>query len=120
MKSALIDLLKWMFVASTIMTSLFSMQVFGTGLWSFVFLGIAIVVVLSIWIKKLIPLGVLLARIAGVLSVLALGLLMLAATTGGSFNLSESNQQFAMMLVLLSVFGLSAFAWPGMGVKKKE
>ena len=120
MKSALIDLLKWLFAASAIMTSLFSINVFGEGIWSFVFLGIAMVVVLSLWIRQLIPLGVLLARIAGVLSVMALGLLMLAATTGGSFNLSESNQQFALMLVMMSVFGLSAFAWPGLGKNKQQ
>ena len=56
-------------------------------------------------------LSVVLARISGVLSMLVLLLLLIAGTTGGSFNLSESNEVFWVLLLILSIFGLSAFFW---------
>ena len=120
MKDMLINLLKWLFSASAILASLYSMETFGAGLWSFLFLAIGLLVLLSLWIRKINPVAVVLARIAGVLSLLALGLLLLAATTGGSFRLSDSNQDFALMLALLSMFGLSAFGWPGLARDKKN
>ena len=61
--------------------------------------------------EKLNALSVVIVRVSGVLSTLALLLLLLAATVGGSFNLSKSNEIFVAMLFILSIFGLSAFFW---------
>lgn len=111
-KIMLINLLKWLFAASGIIFTIYSIRLFGQGIWAFAVFAAGMIVLLSVWIRQINAAAVWLARIAGVLSLVAFGLLMLAATTGGSFRLSESNQDIALLLVLLAVFGLSAFAWP--------
>lgn len=112
MKEMIVNLLKWLFAASAIIFTIYSIRLFGEGVWAFAVFAVGMIVLLSVWIRRINPVGVWLARIGGVLSLVAFGLLMLAATVGGSFRLSQSNQEMAMLLVMLSVFGLSAFAWP--------
>jgi len=45
----------------------------------------------------------------GVLSLFALALLLIAATIGGSFHMSESNQIVAVALALMALFGGAFF-----------
>ncbi len=108
----LTQLFKLLFSISATATSLFSIDIFGPGLWSLLFLGIALVVALSVFFRILHTTAVYISRISGVLVSVALILLLIAATTGGSFNMSESNEFFGFMLALLAFFGLSAFFWP--------
>lgn len=49
------------------------------------------------------------AKIIGVLSLLAFVLLLLASTIGGSSNMSESNQIIATALGLMALFGCLFF-----------
>ena len=111
-------LTKILFVAAAGAASIYSMSIFGPGLWSWVFGGIALAILFSIFVASLDPVAIVLGKISGILSGLALTLLLIAATTGGSFNMSESNEVFAYMLGILSVFGISAFFWDNRAFKK--
>jgi hypothetical protein len=52
------------------------------------------------------------ARATVMVSLIALVLLVVAATTGGSFSMSESNIILGLLMALLSFFELSAASWP--------
>ncbi len=108
----LIDILKIFFFISAATSSIYSINTFGPGFWSLLFIGISILVLLSVFIEKLNAFSVVIVRISGVLSTLAFLLLLLLAAVGGSFHLSKSNEIFAAMLFISSMFGLSAFFWP--------
>ncbi len=69
-------------------------------------------VAVSVKVASLHTLAVALARVSGILSVFALILLIAAGTLGGGFNLSSENAGTAVLLVLLSLTGLSALLWP--------
>jgi len=91
---------------------LYSISIFGTGMWSYIILGVAVLQFVSLVISPLNKIAALAARATGIVSVIALALLLVAATTGGSFSMSESNIILSFLMVLLSVFGLSAASWP--------
>lgn len=112
--------LKVLFAAATAAASLYSMRVFGPGLWSWGFLGLAVVVLVSLPVPRLDPLARDIGKVSGVLALLALGLLFLAGTAGGSFRVSESNANFAVLLAVMGVFGLSAFAWRNRPLERFE
>ena len=102
---------KLLFVLAAASASAYSMSVFGPGMWSWIFLGITFLVLVSVFVASLDVFAIILGCVSGVLAGLALALLMLAATVGGSFNMSDSNVVFAVLLVFLMIFGFTAFFW---------
>ena len=101
----------WIFSVCTAVTSLSSLVIFGLSWWPLLFLAIAAFVSLSLFFKPLGYIAILLARISGVLALMGLALLMLAATVGGSFHLSPSNWLMAGLMLTMAISGLSAFFW---------
>ncbi|WP_086933959.1 hypothetical protein [Agarilytica rhodophyticola] len=89
----------------------YSASVFGPNKALVAVCILAFAMVLSIFFQNLNSA----ARILGIgffiLSFLSFLLLMLAATMGGSFNLSPSNENIAIFLVVISLLSSSAFAW---------
>lgn len=102
---------KLLFSIAAIATSVYSMSAFGPGMWSWIFVAVGLVVLISTFLPRLDRLARVLGQVSGALSGLALVLVLLAATVGGSFRMSESNVVFAFMLAGLTVLGLSAFFW---------
>lgn len=92
--------------------ALYSASVFGPNKALVAVCILAFAMVPSIFFQYFNPA----ARIIGigffVLSFLSFLLLMLAATMGGSFNLSPSNKNIALFLAVISLLSSSAFAWP--------
>jgi hypothetical protein len=105
-------LFKILFMMTAAGAGLYSISIFGTGMWSYIILGVAGLQSVSLFIAPLMKLAALAARATGIVSVVGLLLVLVAATTGGSFSMSESNIILSFLLVLLSVFGLSAVSWP--------
>jgi len=112
--------LKLFFVVTAVAASTYSMNMLGLGLWSWLFLVLAFLVLLSVFVAWLDPLSIIIGIVSGILSGIALVLLLLAATVGGSFSMSESNVVFSFWLALLSFFGLMAFFWKNRGVAKQR
>ncbi|WP_221076233.1 hypothetical protein [Agarivorans aestuarii] len=104
-------LARLIFSVCTVVTCLSSLVILGLSWWPLLFLALAAFVCLSIYIKALDYIAILLARIGGVLALLGLALLMLAATVGGSFHLSPSNWLMAGLMLTMAISGLSAFFW---------
>ena len=78
------NFLKLLFVVAAIVASVYSMSVFGPGLWSWIFVGAALLVLASVFVARLGPLSIVLGRVSGILSSIALVILLIAATVGGS------------------------------------
>ena len=105
-------LFKTLFMLTAAGAGLYSISIFGTGMWSYIIIGVAGLQLVSLFISPLNKIAALAARATGIVSVIALLLILVAATTGGSFSMSESNIILSFLLILLSVFGLSAASWP--------
>jgi hypothetical protein len=103
------SILKLLLAATAIGASLHGVNVFGLGMWPIVFSACGIVILASIFLPKLHTTAIAIAKLIGVLSLIAFILLMVAATIGGSFHLSESNQTIAFELALMAVFGCIFF-----------
>lgn len=103
--------LKLLLTLSIAIACFYGMHVFGVSFWPLLFLGAGSIVLLSVFLPGLNPIAKPLGIIVGLLSLAAFLLLMLAATTGGSFHLSPSNEILAVMLALMALFGSSAFFW---------
>jgi hypothetical protein len=103
--------LKIIFVGATIAATITSMSEFGPGIWSEAFHVVAVVVLISVFFKILDPVAIILGRVSEILAGLMLGLLLTAATIGGSFNMSDNNVVLAMLLTFMIISGLSAFFW---------
>jgi len=103
---------KILFMLTAATAGLYSVSIFGTGMWSYIIIGVAGLQLVSLFMTPLNKIAALAARATGILSVIALVLLLVAATTGGSFSMSQSNIILSFLMVLLSVFGLSAVSWP--------
>ncbi|UPW19595.1 hypothetical protein M0C34_04770 [Agarivorans sp. TSD2052] len=105
------SILKCLFSLVTVAASLSSLLAFGVSWWPLLFIGLALFVAASVYFQSIDYIAILLARVGGVLALLGLALLMLAATVGGSFHLSPSNWLMAGMMLLMALFGLSGFFW---------
>ena len=103
------SLLKTLLSAVTVAASLNSSSVLGVGLWSIVFLLLSLLLLLSIFVPRLNILSKIIARFMGISSLLAFSLLMLASTIGGSFKMSESNENIAIYLAIISFLGCCFF-----------
>jgi hypothetical protein len=103
---------KILFMLTAAGAGLYSISIFGTGMWSYIIIGVAGLQLVSLFMTSLNKIAALAARATGILSVIALVLLLVAATTGGSFRMSQSNIILSFLMVFLSVFGLSAVSWP--------
>ena len=113
----LATIFKTLFMLTAAGAGFYSISIFGTGMWSYIILGVAGLQCVSLFIAPLMKIAALAPRATGIVSVVGLLLLIVAATTGGSFSISESNIILSFLLILLSVFGLSAVSWP---VNKKR
>lgn len=78
-------------------------------MWPILFSTLSVFLLVSIYFTKLNTMAVIVAKIMGVLSLLAFALLLLASTIGGSSHMSESNQIVAAALVLMALFGCAFF-----------
>ena len=103
------SLFKLLLAGVTLATCIYSMSVFGPGLWSVAIAVTGVVVLLSAFVRSLRSTGTVLARLLGVLAVVGLGLLLLASTVGGSARMSDSNQIIAVGLFVMSAIGFAFF-----------
>jgi len=103
------SILKLLLSTTTTATCLYGVNVFGFSMWPILFSALSFFIFVSLFFSKLNTAAVVIARIMGVLSLLAFALLLLASTIGGSFNMSESNQTIAIALALMSLFGCAFF-----------
>ena len=108
---------KLLFVSAVAGACGYSMSILGAGMWAWLLLLVAGFVLVSVFVPSLDHMATILGKISGLLAVLALALLLLAATVGGSFRMSESNAIFAVLLVLVALFGLAAFFWENRGAQ---
>ncbi len=105
-------LFKILFMLTATGAGLYSISIFGTGMWSYIIIGVAGLQLASLFISSLNKIAAITARATGAVSVIALLLILVAATTGGSFSMSQSNIILSLLMALLSFFGLSAASWP--------
>jgi len=103
------SLFKILLSVVTFIACVYSSRVFGLGVWSIAFIAFSFVLVLSIFMPMLTQVARLIAKFMSVMATLAFVLLMLAATVGGSFSMSESNEFFAFGLVLIALLGSGFF-----------
>lgn len=113
-------LLKLLFVIAGVSATSYSMLVFGSGFWSWLFLGISGVVFVSIFVERLDPIVSILGIGTALLSAISLAILLIAGTIGGSFHLSESNVIFALLLVFLSTTGFLSLCWGNRMIEPPE
>ena len=105
----MIPILKLFLSITTLSACLYGMRIFGSSLWPILFSALSIFIFVSIFVPILNKLAIAVAKVMGVLSLLAFALLLLASTVGGSFNMSESNQIIAIALALMALFGCAFF-----------
>lgn len=105
----MIPILKFLLFATTIAACLYGIDVFGVSMWPVIFLMFSFIILLSLFVPKLNMVSIVIAKTIGIVSLLAFALLMLAATVGGSFRMSEGNQVIAIALALMAVFGCLFF-----------
>ena len=102
-------ILKLLLSITTIAVCIYGVNIFGLSLWPILFLVAGIFIFVSTFFPILNEAAIILARIMGILSLVAFLLLMLASTIGGSFHMSESNEIVAVALALMAVFGCTFF-----------
>ena len=102
-------ILKLLLSITTLSVCLYGVNVFGFSFWPILFSALSVFIIVSLFFRKLNTAAVVIARIMGVLSLFALALLLIAATIGGSFHLSVSNQIVAVALALMALFGCALF-----------
>lgn len=101
--------LKVLLSVTTIALCLYGISVFGVSMWPVIFIAGSVFILASLALPILDGATILLARVMGVLSLVAFLLLLLASTIGGSSNMSESNQLVAVGLALMALFGCAFF-----------
>jgi len=102
---------KILFSLTTISGCLYSINTFG---FSIVLIGViicCIAILASTFIRALRSTAKMLGLVIAIMSLFCFILLMLAGMTGGSFNLSASNQVLAAFLLFIVLFGLTSFFW---------
>ena len=82
-----------------------SINLLGAGPWALALAAFALLVILSPFVPALYSLSRPIAVIGAVLSLLAVLLGLLAATTGGSFRLPGEQKLFLLLLLIFSVSG---------------
>lgn len=105
-------LMKMLLAATTAGVSLYGMSVFGASPWPAATLAAALFLAASAFTPRLDAPARIAGHVIGGLSLLALLLLLLAATIGGGFHLSPSNEVIAVFLFLMTLFGLTSLLWP--------
>lgn len=102
-------LLKTLLSVASLALCFYSLQQFDFNIWPMMFAVFACIVFLSIFVDALNAATIVIARIMGVLSLMGLLLLLLAATIGGNFHLSHSNQIVAVGLAGMALLGCAFF-----------
>lgn len=90
---------------------IYSIQTFGLNYGLVAVLIVALIIFISIFYPAINLLAKILGNGISVISALALALLLLAGTIGGSFHLSPSNEVISIFLLFISLFGLTSFFW---------
>ena len=96
-----------LFVVASVLIVWLSSSLLGIGLWSLLMLGVSVPVGAAPYHHAIFPVAKALAMIAGIISLLAVALLLLAATTGGSFRLPDDQTLLAALLVFYGIVGLA-------------
>ncbi|MDO6684001.1 MULTISPECIES: hypothetical protein [unclassified Agarivorans] len=102
---------KWLFGLITVATSGISLLVFGLSWWPLVFVFLGLFVIASNYWQSIDYIATLLARLGGVLALLGIALLLIAANVGSSFHLSPSYWVMIGLMSLMAVLGCSGFFW---------
>lgn len=105
----MVGALKVILSATAIAICAYGILEFGPSIWPLLFLVLGVFILVSLFVPRFHLPALIIGRIMGVLSLLALALLMLAATTGGSFRLSASNELIAVALAIMSFAGCALF-----------
>ena len=105
-------LMKVFLAVASASACLYGMSVFGLSPWPGAVLAAALLLFVAAFTPRLDLLSRVVGNALGVLSLLALLLLLLAGTIGGSFHLSPSNEVIAFLLFLMALFGMTSFFWP--------
>lgn len=105
------SLFKILLTLTTVSGCFYSMQVFGFNYALLVVLAISFVILLSVFYHPVKALANILGKGICIVSFLALALLLLSGTMGGSFHLSPSNEIIAIFLLFISLFGSTSFYW---------
>lgn len=99
------NLLKLLVGITAVATAATSVHLLGAGFWSLLFFVLGAFLVIAAFVNRLHEIAVAIGRSVGVLSLLGLGLLLLAATVGGSFNVSDGVEIIVVGLFVLSCLG---------------
>ena len=102
-------LLKTLLSVSALALCIYGLLTFDFNMWPLLFSVFSLLIFFSIFFENLNMAAIIVARIMGVLSLLALLLLLLAATVGGSFHLSQSNLIVAVGLATIALCGCGFF-----------
>lgn len=104
-----------LFAISCVATSWISGGLLGVGMWFWIIIAIGVFVAVSQFIPILRGLGSAAALLLGVISVCAVGLTLLAATTGGSFKLDNKEALLVFTFFMIAVLGFSL-----VGINKRK
>lgn len=102
-------ILKTLLSVSTLALCTYGLFTFDFNMWPMLFSVFALVIFFSIFVEPLNMAAIIVARIMGVMSLFALLLLLLAATVGGAFHLSQSNLIVAVGLAMIALCGCGFF-----------
>lgn len=109
----MMHILKLLLSAITLSVCAYGVSIFGFSMWPVLFSALSVFLLVSIYFTRLNAAAVIVARVMGVLSLLAFALLILASTVGGSTRMSESNQIIAIALALMALFGCAFYLVKG-------
>ena len=94
-----------LFAIACFATSAVSGSILGVGMWFWIISAIGALVAVSQFVPILRGLGSVAALLLGVISVCAVGLALLAATTGGSFKLDNKEALLVFAFFMIAVLG---------------
>lgn len=96
-----------LFALSCFAASAISSSILGIGIWFWIIITAGVFVGASQFVPVLRNPGGRIASRLGIIAVLAVGLTLLAATTGGSFELGGSEALLVFAFFMIAVFGFS-------------
>jgi hypothetical protein len=104
-----------LFAIACIATSAVSGSILGVGMWFWIIIAAGVFVAVSQFIPMLRGLGSVAALLLGVISVCAVMLTLLAATTGGSFKIDNNEALLVFTFFMIAVLGFSL-----VGISKRK
>lgn len=104
-----------LFAIACFATSAVSGSILGVGMWFWIIIATGVFVAVSQFVPMLRGLGSVAALLLGVISVCAVGLTLLVATTGGSFKLDNKEALLVFTFFMIAVLGFSL-----VGINKRK